>query len=185
VPSLRPGDPLPCPPRRVLVAGCSGAGKTTVAAAIGVRLGLPHHELDALRHGPGWVRRPEFARDVAAFAATPRWATELQGRGVGALLLERADLVVWLDLPRWRVFTQLLRRTVHRRVRRVELWNGNVEPPLRTVLSDPEHILRWAWTSYARNRRWMRALSGEAGAPPVVRLRSRRQIRRWLAALPS
>lgn len=185
MPLLSAGDPLPPRLRRVLVAGCSGAGKSTVAAALGARLGLPHHELDALRHGPGWVLRPEFVPDVAAFAATERWATEWQGGEVRALLLPRADLVVWLDLPRRRVFTQLLQRTVHRRVRRVELWNGNVEPPLWTVFSDPEHILRWAWVSYARNRRRMQALSDEAGAPPVVRLRSRREVRQWIAALPS
>jgi adenylate kinase family enzyme len=183
VQALRADDPLPHRPRRVLVAGCSGAGKSTVAAALAARLGLPHHELDALRHGPGWVPRPEFAADVAAFAATERWVTEWQGSEVRALLLGRADLVVWLDLPRWRVFTQLLRRTVRRRLRRVELWNGNVEPPLWTVVTDPEHVLRWAWTSYARDRRRMRDLLARGGGPPVVRLGSRREVRRWLAAI--
>lgn len=141
---LRAVDPLPHHPRRVLVAGCSGAGKSTVAAALADRLGIPYHELDALRHGPGWVPRAEFAADVAAFAATECWITEWQGAAVRPLLLARADLVVWLDLPRRRVFGQLLRRTVRRRVRRIELWNGNVEPPLWTVVTDPEHVLRWA-----------------------------------------
>ena len=34
VPRLGPADPLPCRPRRVLVAGTSGSGKTTWAARI-------------------------------------------------------------------------------------------------------------------------------------------------------
>lgn len=167
------------PVRRVLVAGCSGAGKTTVAAALADRLGLPHHELDALRHGPAWVPRPTFVADVAAFAATGSWVTEWQSDVVRPLLLERADLIVWLDLPRWRVFTQLLRRTLRRRLRRVELWNGNVEPPLHSVFTDREHVLREAWRSYPRNRRRMLDLL-DASPPPLVRLRSRRQVRRWL-----
>jgi adenylate kinase family enzyme len=180
---LGPADPLPHRTRRVLVAGGSGSGKTTVAAALADRLGVPHHELDALRHGPGWVTRPEFAADVAAFAATECWVTEWQGAAVRPLLLARADLVVWLDLPRWLVFGQLLRRTVHRWIHRTELWNGNVEPPLWTVLTDREHVLREAWASYRRNRGHMRDLPGGRTAPPVVRLRSRREIRRWLAAI--
>jgi adenylate kinase family enzyme len=178
---LRAVDPLPHRPRRVLVAGCSGAGKSTVAAALAERLGVPCHELDALRHGPGWVPRAEFAADVAGFAATECWVTEFQGAAVRPLLLSRADLVVWLDLPRRRVFAQLLRRTLHRRVRRVELWNGNVEPPLWTVFTDPEHVLRWAWTAYGRERRRMLGLLTVPRSPPVVRLRSRREVRRWLA----
>ncbi|TQM45218.1 AAA family ATPase [Pseudonocardia cypriaca] len=183
MPPLGASDPLPHHPRRVLVAGCSGAGKSTLAAALAGRLGIPYHELDALRHGAEWVPRAEFEADVAAFAATERWVTEWQGGSVRPLLLARADLVVWLDLPRWRVFSQLLRRTVHRRLHRTELWNGNVEPPLWTFVTDPEHVLRWAWSSYRRNRHRMRELLAGGAAPPVVRLRSRREIRRWLASI--
>ena len=53
-------DPLPARPHRILVAGTSGAGKTTVAAALSARLGIPHTDIDGLYHGPGWTPRPEF-----------------------------------------------------------------------------------------------------------------------------
>ena len=61
------------------------------------------------------------------------------------LLADRADLLVWLDLPRVRVMRQVIRRTLRRRARRQPLWNGNLEPALWTVLRDPDHIVRWAW----------------------------------------
>ncbi len=44
---LGPGDTLDPVPRRVLVAGTTGVGKTTTAARIGAVLGLPHTEIDA------------------------------------------------------------------------------------------------------------------------------------------
>jgi adenylate kinase family enzyme len=44
---------LPVRPRRVLVAGTSGAGKTTLASRVAALLDLPHIEIDALFHGPG------------------------------------------------------------------------------------------------------------------------------------
>ena len=178
---LTGADPLPHRPRRILVTGCSGSGKTTVAAALAARLGVPHHELDALFHGPGWVPRPTFVADVTALAATEEWVTEWQYDRVRPVLLARADLLVWLDLSKPRVFAQLLWRTVVRRLRRVELWNGNREPPLHTIFTDPEHVLRWAWGSYARVGPRVRGVLEQDDHPVVVRLRSRREIRRWLA----
>ncbi|MGQ0575223.1 MAG: AAA family ATPase [Pseudonocardia sp.] len=179
--TLSCADPLPRPPRRVLVAGCSGAGKSTLCRELHARLGLPYTELDSLFHGPGWVPRPAFADDVAVLAATQAWVVEWQYSQVRAALLDRADLLVWLDLPRWRVMTQLARRTVARRVRRVELWNGNVEPPLWSFVTDPEHVLRWAWATYPGTRKRVLTVLADPGGPDVVRLRSRQEIRRWLA----
>jgi adenylate kinase family enzyme len=181
VPLLGPDDPLPGRPRRVLVAGTSGAGKTTLAAAVGRALGLVRVEIDALFHGPDWTPRPSFVADVERLAAGDAWVTEWQYDAVRELLVARADLLVWLDLSRARVMTQLVRRTVVRRVRRSPLWNGNHEPPLRTVLTDPEHILRWAWTTHAASARRVEALQQRRPELPVVRLRSRRDVRRWCA----
>jgi dephospho-CoA kinase len=44
---------LPSCPMRILVAGTSGAGKTTVASRVATLLDLPHVEIDALFHARG------------------------------------------------------------------------------------------------------------------------------------
>lgn len=176
---LGPDDTLPGTARRVLVAGASGAGKTTVAAAVAGALGLPHVELDALFHGPDWTPRPSFRADVERLAARDAWVTEWQYDAVRDLLAARADLLVWLDLPRSTVMAQLVRRTVVRRVQSAELWNGNREAPLRTFFTDPEHVVRWAWTSYAPARTRVQVLAQRRPELAVVRLRSRRDVRRW------
>jgi len=181
VPLLGPDDALPVRPRRVLVAGTSGAGKTTVAAAVADALGLPRVELDALFHGPGWTPRPSFRADVERLAAGEEWVTEWQYDAARELLASRADLLVWLDLRRGRVMAQLVRRTVVRRLRRQPLWNGNLEPPLRTLLTDPEHIVRWAWATHAGSRERLEALRQRRPELTVVQLRSRGDVRRWCA----
>ncbi len=180
MPWLGAVDPLPHPPRRVAVAGTSGSGKTTVAARVASILAVPHVELDGLHHGPGWVPRPQFEADVRALADRPAWVTEWQYPAARPLLAERADLLVWLDLPRRVVMRQIVLRTVRRRVRREVLWNGNVEAPLHTVLTDPGHVVRWAWTSYPRTADQVRAAQQQHPGLVVVRLRSRREVRRWL-----
>jgi len=180
VPLLTAVDPLPRHPQRVLVAGTSGSGKTTLANRVAAVLRVPHIELDALFHGPGWTPRPSFEADVHRFSAQPAWVTEWQYRPVRAHLAGRADLLVWLDLPRSRVMRQVIRRTVGRRLRRQRLWNGNVEPPLWTVCTDPEHIVRWAWASHHRTAVRVAELLRQRPDLHVVRLRSTDEISCWL-----
>ena len=177
---LGPTSPLPRRLERVLVAGVAGAGKTTLAGRIAEVLGVGHVEIDALHHGPGWVPRPQFLDDVRAVAARPGWVTEWQYAAARPILLERAHLLVWLDLPVAQAMAQVTWRTVKRRTMGTELWNGNREPPLRTILHDPEHIVRWAWGTRHTYRQRLPALAEARPDLPVVRLRRHRQADTWL-----
>lgn len=180
MPLLGPTDPLPHRPRRVLVAGTSGSGKTTLAALIAETLTVPHIEIDALFHGPEWTPRPSFQEEVEQFSSGPAWVSEWQYDAVRGLLVDRADLLVWLDLPRATVMRQVVRRTLGRRLRRELLWNGNVEPPLRTFFTDREHIVRWAWSTHPQGPLRVAALLQEDPGQMVVRLRSHEEARAWL-----
>lgn len=168
-------------PQRVLVGGGSGSGKTTLSARIGSVLGVPHVEIDALHHGPGWVRRPSFEADVEAFTAGPSWTTEWQYSAVRPLLAERADLLVWLDLPRPQVMRQVTARTLRRWVRREELWNGNREPAPWRIVLDREHVIRWAWNTHHLVEERVDALLAADPAKPVVRLRSHAESAAWVS----
>lgn len=174
---------LPTGVDRVLVVGSSGAGKTTMAAALAARLGLPHTELDSLWHGPGWVPRPQFEADVDAMLATGRWITEYQYRPAKDRLLSQAQAVVWLDHPFLLVAVRLLRRSVVRAVTRRAYWNGNRESvamwlhashPLRIVLSHE------FWAKRRRTEAELAAASARGAV--VIRLRGAGAANRWLAA---
>lgn len=170
-------------PQRVVVAGISGAGKTTTASVISARLQLPHLEIDALFHGPDWTEREAFLDDVRRFVAGPRWVTEWQYPVARALLLDRAELMVWLDLPTRTAMRRVVSRTVRRRIRRTPLWNGNIEPPLHTLLTDRDHIVRWTWTHRHEIGQKVAAAVESHPELPVVRLTTDREVRRWLRGL--
>lgn len=179
---LRFDDPLPRRPKRVLVAGVSGAGKTTLATRIAQVVDAPHTEIDALFHGPDWVPRPTFADDVRAMVAKPSWTTEWQYGSARPVLAAHADLFVWLDVPFMTVtFPRVVRRTLRRRLRREALWNGNVEPPLWTFFTDREHIVRWSIATRKNYQAQVPLLEAAYPDLTIVRLRTTREVESWLA----
>ncbi|MFF2390024.1 AAA family ATPase [Agromyces sp. NPDC058104] len=177
---------MPEHPHRILVAGASGAGKTTLARRIAAASGLPYQEIDALFHGPDWTPRPSFVDDVDAFTSQAGWVTEWQYGVVQPMLAERGQLLVFLDYSRARVMRQVIARTLRRRLRREELWNGNREAPFHTILTDPEHIVRWAWRTHGTRAALVQEAAARNPGLEVVRLRAPREAEAWLRrAFPS
>lgn len=172
-------DELPFRPHRILVAGVSGSGESVLCRRISAATGVPYTELDGLYHGPGWTPLPDFADNVERITAAPSWVTEWQYRSVRRMLLDRADVLVWLDPPFRVTLAQALRRRL--RLRRRILWNANVEPPQRTSFPDREHIVRWAIRTWHKYRERIPAIEREPDAPLIVRLRSRREAAGWVS----
>lgn len=141
---------------RIAVIGTSGAGKTTFARRLGAALDLPVVELDSLFHLPGWNQRPveEFRSLVAEASCRDAWVIDGNYSAVRDLVWSRAQVVVWLDYPRWRVMTRVIRRTLRRVVTREVLWSGLREPLSNLTRLDPQKsIISWAWTTYTDRRR--------------------------------
>ena len=132
--------------RRVAVIGPSCSGKTTTAGKLAAILGVPFIELDALHHDADWTEAPAELlqkRVREALAAAPDgWVVDGTYFGkLGSLVLDRADTIVWLDIPFRTAIRRVLWRTASRAVTREVLWNGNRES-LRLALSR-ESIVLW------------------------------------------
>lgn len=136
---------------RIVVVGTSGSGKSTLARQIGEQLALPVVELDSFRHMPGWQQRPddEFIAMVRAAVETELWVVDGNYSIARDVIWSRAQMVIWLDYPRWRVMSRVIRRTIRRVVTREELWNGNREPWSNLWSINPEKsVIAWAWTTH-------------------------------------
>lgn len=176
-------DVLVPEPRRVLVAGTTGVGKTTTAGRIGRALGIRHTEIDSIYHGPDWTPRESFLEEVEAYTSEPTWVTEWQYTLARDMLAARADTLVWIDLPVPIALWRLVRRTLRRRLRRTPLWNGNIEPPLWTFFTDPGHIVRWGIRVRHESRRRVPALVHTAPHLRIVHLRTQREVDRFVQHL--
>jgi adenylate kinase family enzyme len=174
--------------RRVSVVGCSGAGKTTLGRRLAAALDVPFVELDGIFHEAGWAPLPpdEFRARLAPLVAGDTWVIDGNYAAVRDQVWARADTVVWLDLPRWRVMPRVVGRTVRRIVTRTELWNGNRESLSALFGGDPdESVVLHAYRSHARNHdRYAAARVDPAWASlRFVQLASPRAVRQFLATI--
>ncbi|MEU9106833.1 adenylate kinase [Streptomyces xanthophaeus] len=169
--------------RRVLVVGISGAGKSTAARALERRLGLPFHELDALRFsGPGWAVSPDFAGETARLAGPSGGCSTRSAARRSATCCGNGRHVVWLDHPRHVVMRRVLLRSLRRSLLRERLFGGNREAWREWLRAD--HPAWWAWAQYGPRRAEIARRARDPRFAPlrVVRLRTPRQAGAWLRA---
>ena len=123
-------------PRRIHIVGGPGSGKTMLATRLGELLHVPVFDLDAIAYEGGAGRRRELAlrrSDAQRIAQTLGWVTEGIYLWWCESLGERADRIVWLDVP-WRVAVyRILRRHMM-----LSLAGTNRHPGLK-------QLARFAW----------------------------------------
>lgn len=177
------------PGRRICVVGNSGSGKTYVARKLAGLLGVTYISNDLIFWGPDWTPAPLEQR-LAEYARAARgeaWTFDGNVDGQtnkGDSLLQRTDTIVWLDLPRWRIFTQALGRTCNRAWTKEPMWHNNTESWRMSYFSR-DSILLLTMKSYARRKKRNQALFSDPAHAHIKKLRLTRrgQINAWLASV--
>jgi adenylate kinase family enzyme len=98
--------------RRVVVTGLAGSGKSTFSLALAAKTGLPVIHLDLHFWKPGWVApsQTEWREKQYGVLAGHAWIADGNYHETLDLRLERADTVVFLDLPWWLCAGRAFRR---------------------------------------------------------------------------
>ncbi|RSM67314.1 DNA topology modulation protein FlaR [Amycolatopsis sp. WAC 01376] len=155
--------------RRIMVVGCSGAGKSTFSRRLGAALGLPVTHLDRLFWRPGWARAPEdeFHAAQQEIVESDAWVIDGNYGASMHLRLPRADTIFFLDFPRRVCFRRVL-------VRSLREYGQDKQAP-----GCPEHFDRefysyvWRWPKDHRERTVRRLADQGAHARRIVLTRPR------------
>ena len=167
--------------KRIVIVGSGGSGKSTLAVQVGLALGVEVTHLDTLFWKPGWVRvsaaeQEAIVREVASRAS---WIIDGDHVRSQPVRFAAADTIVFLDLPRSICVWRTVRRFVQYRGRsRTGMAAGCPERLNGT-------LLRWVWRYPSDNRAQVLENMGRYGKGcRVVMLRSPKEVRRFLGALP-
>jgi len=127
---------------RIVVAGPSNAGKSTLTHALAAKIGAEPVYLDALHHRPGtnWQPRPaeEFDALHEAAISGERWIMDGNYSRLMAPRLARTTGIIWLDLPPLGCLLRYIKRSYFQNKRHGRV-DGNPETVNWEMIN---HILR-------------------------------------------
>jgi hypothetical protein len=172
---------------RLLILGRTGSGKTTLGRELAAALEVPHVELDALYFGPdlSTVPLPVLRERTRVAIAGDDWVIDGNKSAVRDLVWPRADTVVWLDYPLavslWRLARRALWRTSALK-EQAATGGGGGRSLASQLLTAAKGVLTALRSHRGQRRRYPRMFSDPANRHlAVLRLRSPRATRRWLA----
>ena len=164
---------------RIMIIGCGGAGKSTLARRLGEKTGLPVVHLDRIWWSPGnWehLDREKFDVLLMQEMEKPRWIMDGNYNRTLDLRLERADTVIYLDFSRW----QCLRGWIGRVIKNWGHARADMAPGCNEWF-DPE-MAGWIWNFNKQNRqKYLEKLHDWQGEVHI--LRNRRAVKRFLDQL--
>lgn len=164
---------------RILIIGCGGAGKSTMARQLGDKLQIPVVHLDKLFWKPGWVEssREEIDAKIMAEMAKPQWIMEGNYNRTLAERMRHCDTIIYLDFSRFACLMGVLKRVI--------TTYGTVRPDMGEGC--PERFdwefLQWVW-NYNKNKRESNyRLLNEATHAETIVLKNRRAVKKFLKSL--
>ena len=164
---------------RVIIIGCGGAGKSTLARKLGEKTGLPVVHLDKLFWRPGWVQvsQEEFDQLHRRELAKDRWILDGNFNRTMEERVARCDTIIYLDFSRVACCLGVLKRIL--------TTYGTVRPDMGEGC--PERIdfefLKWVWNYNKDKRERNYKLLNEADHAETIVLKNRRAVTRFLAAI--
>lgn len=164
---------------RILIIGCGGAGKSTLARQLGEKLKLPVVHLDKLYWKPDWVQesREEFDRKLALELEKAKWIIDGNFNRTIPQRLQKCDTILYLDFSRWACLRGVIKRIL--------TTYGTVRPDMGEGCPERFDLefLRWVWNYNKNNRERNYQLLSEAAHAQKIVLKNRRAVKAFLKNL--
>jgi adenylate kinase family enzyme len=100
--------------RNILIVGCPGGGKSTLAEQLSQITGLRVIYMDHIYWKPGWVLRSqeEITALITKEIERDGWICEGNNAQTFSLRVPKAQMLIWLDLPRRTCLWRIIKRTL-------------------------------------------------------------------------
>ncbi len=100
--------------KKIVIIGCCGSGKTTLAYQLSRKLSTEVYDLDDFFWHAGWVVTPadRWQEIQNELVSGDRWIISGTYHSTLDIRMAAADTVIFLDLPLWLCFLRVLKRKI-------------------------------------------------------------------------
>ena len=164
---------------RIMIIGCSGSGKSTMAKVLQEKLGLPLIHLDQLFWEPGWqmTEKENFDRQLQMAVDMERWIIDGNYNRTIPMRLAKCDTIIYLDFNRWECLLGVFQRIITS--------YGKVRSDMGEGC--PERFdwdfLRYVWNFNKNNRVRNYTYLGQAKHAKRIVLKNRKEVKQFLNSL--
>ncbi len=167
-------------PRKIIVIGTSGCGKTTLASYLSKKLAIKNIDLDDLYWLPNWEHRSDedFFNQITEVISSDEWIVCGNYLKFTKPIWKFADIIIWLDIPLSTCLWRALKRSLRRLLNKESCCNGNYESVARLV--GKESILAWIWKTHLRRKiSYNELLLKNKKSPSLIRLGNKKEIEKF------
>ena len=165
--------------KRIFVTGNVGSGKTTFCERLSQLLNIPVYHFDQIVWLPGWKRRPPEEREMMIQQLINKTEWIIEGVSASERLMEPADTIIFLDIPRlvcaWRTLKRIIR------------YRSKTRPDMAADSPDYRNIillLHTIWDFPRKHNPWvLAALEKMNHDKHIVHIRSSEEMKAFLGTL--
>lgn len=166
--------------KKIMVLGCSGAGKSTISFKLSDHFQLPIFHMDQLFWKSGWVEseREEWIAKHEKIMKLPAWVIDGNYHSTMDERLEHTDLIIYMDLPRWMCLWGVIKRRIQ--------YQGKARPEMNEGCKERINweFFKYVWSFHKEQRPTiLEKINRYEGKKTIHRVRSRKEAKALLEHL--